>query len=117
VLGDGAGEVYGHPSVVEAGLVAKDGAHILVEVKPKASRAGFAELWRVGKLYEKAVGSRPRLVLISPFIRERALEPARSLGAEVYTELGWSKCFVEALPSASSTLSRRRNYSLISTHL
>ena len=45
-------------------------------VEGPAERALGAEIGR----YEKAVGAKPKLVLFSPFIDEKALEPARSLG-------------------------------------
>jgi len=42
---DAEGLVYGHPSVVEADLLVRDGEHILVEFKSSADRADVGELY------------------------------------------------------------------------
>jgi hypothetical protein len=44
------------------------------------------KLWKIGRLYERAVGVKPRLVLVTPFIDESGVEAARRLGVEVYRE-------------------------------
>jgi len=81
---DEEGEVYGHPSVVEADLLVTDREHVLVEIKSSASKADVYELWYIGRLYEKKTGIKPRLVVVSPFVDERAKEAARRLGVEIY---------------------------------
>jgi len=70
---------------VEFNLVIKNGVHILVEVKASAAVADLTKLWRVKGLYAKVTGIKSRLVLISPFIDERAVKATRDLGVEVYT--------------------------------
>jgi len=80
---DGEGMVYGHPSMVEADVLIRDREHILVEYKASADRGDVAELYRLGILYEKATGVRPRLLLVSPAIRRRAAELARRLSVEL----------------------------------
>lgn len=87
VYRDEEGYVFGHPSVVEVDLVAKDGEHILVEVKSSVSKADVSELWRVSRLYEEVEGVKPRLVVVSPYVDEKARETAGKLGIEVYTSL------------------------------
>jgi hypothetical protein len=82
---DERGEVFGYPAEVEFDLVIKNVAHILVEVKASASVADLAKLWRVRGLYVKVTGVKSRLVLISPFIDERAVKATRDLGVKVYT--------------------------------
>ena len=82
---DERGEVFGYPAEVEVDLVIKNGVHILVEIKASASVADVAKLWRVRGLYAKITGVKPRLILISPFIEEKAVKAARDLGVEVYT--------------------------------
>ena len=84
---DDKGEVYGYPSQVEVDLVIKDDVHILVEIKASASSGDVVELWRIGNLYSRVMGVKPRLVLITPFIDEKGLNTARSLGVEVYTRI------------------------------
>lgn len=84
---DEEGFVFGRPCVVEADLVVRDGEHILVEVKSSVSRADVFELWRVGRLYEKMCGVKPRLAVVSPFVEDKAREAAEELGIDVYTGL------------------------------
>jgi hypothetical protein len=84
---DEGGEVLGHPSQVEVDLLIRDGVHVLVEVKASTSDADISKLWKIGKLYERVVGVKPRLVMITPFIDERGLKTAKELGVEVYTDV------------------------------
>ena len=63
--------MHGHPAIIEVDLVIRDKEHVLVEVKASASRGDVTELWRIGKLYEKINGVRPRLVIITPYIDEK----------------------------------------------
>jgi hypothetical protein len=83
---DERGEVLGYPSWIEVVVTIKDQIHVLLEVKSSASGAEVSKLWRIGKLYERVVGVRPRLVLVTPFIDESGLEAAEKLGVEVYTK-------------------------------
>jgi len=83
---DERGEVLGYPSWIEVDVTIKDQIHVLLEVKSSASGAEVSKLWRIGKLYERVVGVRPRLVLVTPFIDESGLEAAEKLGVEVYTK-------------------------------
>jgi len=84
---DAEGLVYGHPSVVEADLLVRDGEHILVEFKSSADRADVGELYKLGILYERVVGVKPRLLLVSPAVRKRAAELAKELGIEIRGEV------------------------------
>jgi len=84
---DEEGFVFGRPSEVEADLLITDKEHILMEIKSSVSRADVFELWRIGQLYERVVGVRPRLAIVSPFVREKAKKVAEELGIEVYTSL------------------------------
>jgi len=84
---DEKGEVYGYPSEVEIDLLIRDEAHILVEVKASASSGDVVELWKIGGLYQRVTGIRPRLVIITPFIDEKAMKIAKELGVEIYTKI------------------------------
>ena len=84
---DKDGVVYGHPFQVEVDVAIKDSTHILVEVKSSVSRSDVSEFSRVGRLYEMVTGIKPRLVMVTPFIDDRGLEAARTLGIEVYTSV------------------------------
>jgi len=81
---DSEGFVYGYPSVVEVDvMVRNDGTHVLLEVKSRVSRGDVLELSRVGKLYEKVTGVKPKLVIIGGLIDRGVRELAKKLGVEV----------------------------------
>ncbi len=82
-LRDPDGLVYGHPAEVEVDALVRDGEHILIEVKSRVSRGDVAELHRIGLLYERAEGVRPRLVIVGGLIDESARESAKELGVEI----------------------------------
>ncbi len=82
-LRDEEGLVYGHPSEVDVDVVIKDGVHILVEVKSRVSKGDVAELYRVGLLYERMKGVKPRLLIIGGFIDRNSWETASRLGIEI----------------------------------
>ena len=83
---DSEGIVFGHPSVIEVDLLVKDNIHILVEYKALADRSDVAELYRIGRLYEKVTGVKPRLLLVAPGYTRRARELADRLGVELRGE-------------------------------
>jgi hypothetical protein len=56
---DGEGVVYGYPAVVEVDIVVRDREYILVEVRSGVSRTDVAELYRLGRLYERIHGVGP----------------------------------------------------------
>jgi len=80
---DEKGIVYGHPSIVEVDVLIKDKEQILVEYKASTDRADVSELYRIGQLYEKVKGVKPRLLIVSPGIRKRAKELAEKMGIEL----------------------------------
>ena len=84
---DREGFVYGHPSTVDADLVIKDKEHILIEVKSSVRKSDVTELKRVGELYEKVKGVKPRLIIVSPYVDEKARETAEALGIEMYMSI------------------------------
>ncbi len=83
---DREGVVFGHSAVIEVDVLIKDDTHILVEYKSLADRADVAELYRVGRLYEKETGVKPHLLLVAPGYRRRAKELADELGVEIRGE-------------------------------
>ncbi len=83
VLRDDEGIVYGHPAVVEVDVAVSDKIHIIVEVKSRVSRGDVAELKRVGMIYERIKGVKPRLVIVGGLIDRDAWETASRLGVEL----------------------------------
>ena len=84
---DKDGVVYEHPSIIEVDLVIRDREHLLIEVKSSVSKGDVVELKRIGELYERVRGIRPKLAVVSPYVDERAKEMARIFGIEVYTSV------------------------------
>ncbi|WP_054841721.1 DUF3782 domain-containing protein [Vulcanisaeta distributa] len=80
---DNDGVVLGHPSVIDVDVLVRDNEHVLVEYKASIDRGDVAELYREGVLYERVNKVKPRLLIVGPVIRRRALELARELGVEV----------------------------------
>ncbi|GAB6947126.1 hypothetical protein JCM16161A_12560 [Vulcanisaeta sp. JCM 16161] len=80
---DSEGFVFGHPSVIDVDVLIRDNEHILVEYRTSIDRGDVAELYREGILYERVNRVKPRLLIVGPAIRKRALELARGLGVEV----------------------------------
>jgi hypothetical protein len=80
---DQEGLVYGHPALVEVDVLIRDKEHVLLEVKSRVSRGDVAELYRVGVLYERVVGVKPKLVIVGGFIDRDAHELAEKLGVEI----------------------------------
>ncbi len=82
---DSEGIVYGHPAIVEVDVAIRDKEHILVEVKSRCSKADVAELYKIGKLYEKVKGVKPRLVIVAGIVDRKAKELAEEMGVEIKT--------------------------------
>ncbi|MEZ0248247.1 MAG: DUF3782 domain-containing protein, partial [Thermoproteus sp.] len=80
---DEEGYVFGKPSMVEADLLVRDDVHILVEFEASADRGDVYELYKIGQLYERTTGIKPKLLLVAPYVRRRAVELARELGVEI----------------------------------
>ncbi len=82
---DSEGIVYGHPAIVEVDVAIRDREHILVEVKSRCSKADVAELYKIGRLYEKVKGVKPRLVIVAGIVDRNAEELAEEMGVEIKT--------------------------------
>jgi hypothetical protein len=82
---DEAGIVFGRPAWVELDVVIHDDRHILVQISSSATRGEVAAFYRIGQLYEQVHHVKPRLLLVTVFLDERAKELAQQLGVEVRT--------------------------------
>ena len=83
ILKDTEGIVYGYPSTIEVDMVIKEGVHILIEVKSRVSRSDIAELYRIGLLYERIYGIKPKLVIVGGFVDHNVWELATKLNIEI----------------------------------
>ena len=85
---DSDGYVYGYPSIIEVDVALRDGKTIIVEVASHARSSDISILKRKGGLYEKmAVRKVDRIMIVTPYIDDRARELAQKLGIEVYTKV------------------------------
>jgi len=80
---DNEGVVFGYPSVIDVDVLIRDNEHILIEYKASIDRGDIAELAREGILYERVNKVRPKLLIVGPVVRKRALELAKALNIEV----------------------------------
>lgn len=85
---DSEGIVYGYPSQVEVDVVVHDEKILLIEITSHAKVSDVYELKRKAVLYEKATGRRvDKLMIVTPYADEKALEAAKELDVEVYTKV------------------------------
>ncbi|MCG2886512.1 MAG: DUF3782 domain-containing protein [Vulcanisaeta sp.] len=80
---DNEGVVFGYPSIIDVDVLIRDNEHILIEYKASIDRGDVAELAREGILYERVNKVKPKLLIVGPVVRRRALELAKALNIEV----------------------------------
>jgi hypothetical protein len=85
---DEDGIVYGFSSVIEIDVAIKDGKTMLIELSSSVDRSKVAAFLRKAKLYEKKTGIMPdRLIMVTPYADEDAIEAAKEVGVEIYTKV------------------------------
>ena len=85
---DEGGIVFGYPSEVEVDIAVRDGRILLIEVSSHAKAADVLQFKKKAELYEKKTGKRPdRLLMVTPYIDEKAVEASRKLGIEVCAKI------------------------------
>jgi hypothetical protein len=85
---DNAGIVFGYPSEVEVDIAVSDGKLILIEVSSHVKASDVLQFKRKAELYEKMTGRKlDRLIIVTPYTDEKALEAAGQLGVEAYTKV------------------------------
>jgi hypothetical protein len=80
---DNEGVVFGYPSVIDVDVLIRDNEYILIEYRASIDRGDVAELAREGILYERVNKVKPKLLIVGPIVRRRALELAKALNIEV----------------------------------
>lgn len=83
---DEQGFVFGVPTWVEVDVLIHNGEHLLIEVKAHVSRGDISEFHRLGQFYEQVTGIKPHLIIVSPFVDERAADLAKLWGIKIYEE-------------------------------
>ena len=81
------GLVFGHRCIVQADVVVRDSEHWLVAIKSSASQGDVSTFNRLGELYQREKGLKPRLILVTPFIEDKAKILADKFNMDVYTSL------------------------------
>jgi hypothetical protein len=85
---DDEGFVYGYPSVVEIDIALRDQELILIEVSSHAKKADISLFNRKAIFYEKKVGKKPsRLIFVTPYAENDAIDLANKLRIELYTSV------------------------------
>jgi len=85
---DDLGLVYGYPSMIEVDIAVKDDKILLIEIASHVKTSDVYEFKRKAELYEKKSGRRPdRLLMVTPYVEEKALEAAKRHGIEIYTKV------------------------------
>jgi hypothetical protein len=85
---DDEGVVYGRPSDVEVDVAVSDGRVLLVEVSSHVRRSDISLFKCKAAFYERRCGRVPdRLVVVTPYADQDAVELAAALGIEVHTRV------------------------------
>lgn len=85
---DDSGRVYGYPSDIEVDIAIKDERIVLIEISSHVRSPDIIQFKRKAEIYYEKTGRKPdRLLIITPYIEEKALEASKKLGIEVYTRL------------------------------
>jgi len=85
---DEAGIVFGYPSEVEVDVTVSEEKLVLIEVSSQVRASDVLQFKKKAELYEGKTGRRPdRLIIVTPYIDEKALEAAKQLGIEAYTKV------------------------------
>ena len=85
---DEEGIVYGYASEIEIDVAVKDGKTVLIEVSSSVDQSKVAAFVRKARLYEKKTGVKPdRLIMVTPYADEKAMEAAKGIGVEIYTSV------------------------------
>ncbi len=85
---DKSGEAFGRPDLVELDIIIRNEEVLACEIKPSISRADVYIFERKVRSYEKRLERKVnRLLLISPLMREKDRDLAKTLGMEVYADV------------------------------
>jgi hypothetical protein len=78
-IDDKEGIVKGRPARYQVDLLITDSSHIIIDVKAQANEMDVNKLHKLGMVYEKQYGVKPRLILLTPFAREEAWTEAHAV--------------------------------------
>jgi len=85
---DERGVVFGYPSEVEVEVAVVNGKIILIEISSHVRPSDVYAFKRKAELYKEKTGREPdKLIIVTTFAEEKALEAATKLGIEIYTDV------------------------------
>lgn len=85
---DEDGQVFGYPSQVDVDVAIKDKKVVLIEVSSHVRASDVYHFKRKADFYSKKAGREPeKLLIVTPYAEEKALETARLLKIDVYTNV------------------------------
>jgi len=85
---DEKGEVFGYPSEVEVDIAIKDERLILIEISSHVKASDIYQFKRKVELYIEKTGRKPeRLIIVTPYAEDKAVEASKKLGVEIYTKI------------------------------
>jgi len=76
---DKDGILKGRPEKYQVDILITDSQHIIIEIKSQATEWDVLKLHKLGIIYEKESGVKPRLILLSPFPRDEAWKEAERI--------------------------------------
>lgn len=83
---DSEGVAFGRPAMVEIDVALSDGKVILIEIKSHVDVNDVYAFSGKARFYEKVEGRKPdRLIIVTPYAEEEAVNVAREEKIEVYT--------------------------------
>ena len=80
---DEEGFVYGVKSIIDVDVLVKDDKHLLIEIKSRIDASDVAVFRRKAQLYERVTKVKPDLIMISPYVTDKALKLADKLGIKI----------------------------------
>ena len=85
---DESGKVFGYPSEVEVDVTVRDEKLILIEVSSHVRASDVLQFKRKAELYREKTGRKPdKLIIVTPYPDEKAVEASRKLGIEIYSKI------------------------------
>lgn len=85
---DENGMVYGYPTSVEVDAAIHNGKVTLIDVKSHVNVPDVSIFARKAELYSEKTGKTPsRKLMVTPYAEDAAIEAAKALNIEIYTEV------------------------------
>ncbi len=79
-INDEEGIIKGYPASYQVDLIIANSYHIIIEIKAQSNDFDVNRLHKIGKIYEKQKGIKPRLILLTCYAREEAYKEAERVG-------------------------------------